>query len=133
MLAYAAEEGSASLRTLEGRGAVTLPSNHAAENVTTEVTWAVDTAAHLWMPKIDAMAATILPNEQDERRRWLRFAPRYLGRDFRNRRYVRFTPDEASRFREAVSIAVQSGSIGVPVKLRMAGQDLVDELELKAV
>ncbi len=133
ILAYAVDEDSALLRILEARGAVTLPSNDAAENVTTEVTWAVDTAAHLWMPKIDAMAAAILPDEQDERRRWLRFAPRYLGREFRNRRYVRFSPEEASRFREAISIAVRSGSIGVPVKLRMAGQDLVDELQVKAV
>ena len=44
------------------------------------VTWSVETDFARWLPRLDSLAAAILPAEDHLRQRWLRLAPRYLGR-----------------------------------------------------
>jgi hypothetical protein len=40
----------------------------------------VDREFARWLPRLDACAQGLLPDEDSVRQRWLRLAPRYLGR-----------------------------------------------------
>ena len=101
---------SADADVLMRRGAVTLDVHKPIDEGRGEVTWSAAEAPALWLPKVDAIAAEVLP-PADERLRWLKFAPRYLGRAVAGRRYLRMTPAEAGRFAELVQEQVVSGAL----------------------
>ncbi len=81
-----------------------------------EVTWTAASAPALWLPKVDAFAIEVLP-PGDERIRWLKLAPRYLGRAISSRRYLRMTPSEVERFTALVTQALASGAIGTEISV----------------
>ena len=56
------------------------PESAQPKTASTLVVWSVASAPARWMPKVDAMALDCLPPEAGSARRWLRMAPRYLGR-----------------------------------------------------
>ncbi|WP_263352783.1 hypothetical protein [Acidicapsa acidisoli] len=68
------------------------------------VTWSITPStsaphnAARWLPRIDACALAALPAEDVLRRRWLRLAPRYLGRRMQKQHGVVFTAEEKVRF-----------------------------------
>jgi hypothetical protein len=85
--------------------------------------WRVDAAPALWLPKLDAIALESLETEADStragsRRRWLRLAPRYLGRLGQGVRLLRCHRDTAARFQQQVQERVESGDIGVQVEIQ---------------
>jgi urocanase-like protein len=51
-----------------------------------------------WLPRLDACALAVLPADDVHRRRWLRLAPRYLGRLAQRHHGVVLTADEKLRF-----------------------------------
>jgi hypothetical protein len=67
------------------------------------ITWTVDSNFARWLPRIDACAEAILPPEDRIRRRWLRLAPRYLGRVAQRQHGVPLTADERTRFEAEVN------------------------------
>ena len=81
------------------------------------VTWYVDAAPSLWLPKLDALALECLRSHAWPARRWLRLAPRYLGRLAQGVRVLCCEPESAKEFAARVQAAVQSGEIGVPVNV----------------
>jgi hypothetical protein len=88
------------------------------------VMWAAETAAPIWLPKLDALALRCVdpqarPGEWAARR-WLRLAPRYFGRLAEGRRIVSCQVAAAQRIFEAVQAAVRRGEIGVPVWIGMS-------------
>jgi hypothetical protein len=67
------------------------------------IAWTVDSSFARWLPRIDACAESVLPPEDLIRHRWLRLAPRYLGRLAQRQHGVVLTPDERPRFEAEVN------------------------------
>ena len=85
------------------------------------VTWSVADAPAQWMPKLDALAFDCLGTDQSPAAatacRWLRLAPRYLGRMAQGLRLLRCDERIAANFIERVREKVERGEIGVTVKI----------------
>jgi hypothetical protein len=62
------------------------------------IAWTVDSNFARWLPRLDTCAEAILPPEDLVRQRWLRLAPRYLGRLAQRQHGVALTAAERTRF-----------------------------------
>jgi hypothetical protein len=92
------------------------------------LTWSVAEAPAQWLPKLDALAFNCLDGNMgapglasetwDSARRWLRLAPRYLGRRSQGLRLLRCDESTAARFRKMVQEQVVSGDISVAVEIQ---------------
>ena len=89
------------------------------------LSWSVGTGAARWLPKIDPIAVESIDAHPDATsrtaHRWLRLAPRYLGRLAHRFRLLRCSPAVASDFRSRVESALESKEIGVPVRVSING------------
>jgi urocanate hydratase len=90
------------------------------------LTWSVaDRPAH-WLPRLDTVARECIRRSQsqeaDAAQRWLRLAPRYLGRMAQGVRLLRCPTDTALDFVERVREQVASGEIAAAVEIRLGGQ-----------
>jgi hypothetical protein len=109
----------------------------------TLLAWSVASAPAQWLPKLDALALDCLDGNQvapgpgsprtdlgpwggdldsetwDSARRWLRLAPRYLGRLAQNQRLLRCNKETAQKFLEQLRNQVEQGKIKVPVEIRL--------------
>ena len=85
------------------------------------VAWRVGDAPAQWLPRVDAMALEIVERaggaDLGVARRWLRLAPRYLGRMARGVRVLRCEAGVAEEFVGRVRTAVAGGEIGVEVEV----------------
>lgn len=92
----------------------------------TVLMWSVDDAPALWLPRLDAVAGECLSLSQSPETpsacRWLRLAPRYLGRMAQGVRLLRCQTRTARQFLDRVREQVASGEIAVPVEVRLSGQ-----------
>jgi hypothetical protein len=93
------------------------------------VTWSVAAAPAQWLPKLDALALDCFRLDSNVEaaaaRRWLRLAPRYLGRLAQGFRVLRCHRDAADKFVSRVKIAVECGEIGVEVQIVLNGSEKV--------
>jgi urocanate hydratase len=80
------------------------------------VAWSVAAAPALWLPKLDAIALNFVDAESSAIHRWLRQAPRYLGRLAQGLRLLRCTEKTAEMLRAKIQQRVESGEIQVPVE-----------------
>ncbi|MGA3345969.1 MAG: hypothetical protein ABSC76_13980 [Terracidiphilus sp.] len=91
----------------------------------TVLTWSVAGAQAHWLPRLDAVAGECLGCSQGRdlwsTRRWLRLAPRYLGRMAQGMRLLRCETCAAQRFVERVREQVESREIAVPVEIELSG------------
>ena len=85
----------------------------------TLLAWSVAASPAQWLPKLDAIAFNCLAPEDATARRWLRLAPRYLGRLAQNQRLLRCNKDTAQKFLEQLRNHVEQGEIKVPVEIRL--------------
>jgi urocanate hydratase len=108
---------SEAVATLLDRGAIPLELQNYEEALAGWTTWTAKTAAALWLPKVDSLASGVFP-AGDPRQRWLKFAPRYLGRSMARERHVAMSPDEAERFSTSVAEAVKSGALGTEIVIQ---------------
>jgi len=91
----------------------------APEDNQTLLTWDVAAAPAQWLPKLDSIALGCLDPSDGAARRWLRLAPRYLGRLAQGIR-VLYCEREASReFVARVQAGVRCGEIGVEVRISL--------------
>lgn len=81
--------------------------------------WSVSAVPAQWLPALDEIALDCLAPDELSARRWLRLAPRYLGRLAQNARLLRCDDPTAQKFLEQVGDQVEHGEIGVPVEVRM--------------
>jgi urocanate hydratase len=85
--------------------------------------WSVAAAPAQWLPKLDAIALDCLEktgvSSNGAARRWLRLAPRYLGRLGQGVRVLRCEADVANEFESRVREAVDRGEISVAVDVRL--------------
>jgi urocanate hydratase len=94
-----------------------------AEENQTLLTWRVAAAPAQWLPKVDAIALNCLSPADLPARRWLRLAPRYLGRLAQGMRLLRCAAPTALEFRSRVRTAMDRGEIGVPVEMHLIRGD----------
>ena len=91
-----------------------LTSKHIAEPQfplgTQFVTWHVDRDFARWLPHLDECAKAALPPEDYLRHRWLRLAPRYLGRAAQRQHGVGFTETEFAKFEGCVAELMEQSS-----------------------
>jgi len=84
--------------------------------------WSVTAAPAQWLPKLDVVALDCLEKIGSSKigaaRRWLRLAPRYLGRLGQGVRVLRCEADVANEFKSRVREAVDHGEISVAVDFR---------------
>ncbi len=92
------------------------------------LSWSVAASPARWLPKIDAMAIDCLGSEATiaalSARRWLRLAPRYLGRLANNLRLLRCSRPLADAIRMRIESAVLAGEIDVPVRVALDGAEV---------
>lgn len=90
----------------------------APQKATGTLTWSVASAPAQWLPRLDAIGLDCLAAEDWIQRRWLRLAPRYLGRMAGGARLLACDREFASRFAERVRMQVERGEIAVGVEIR---------------
>jgi hypothetical protein len=83
------------------------------------VAWSVTSEPALWLPKLEAVAHDCLAPEDWPARRWLRLAPRYLGRQAQRVRLMRCNEEAARRFLDQVRQRTERSEIGVPVEIQL--------------
>lgn len=86
------------------------------------VAWRVNSAPAQWLPRLDVIALNCLDPEDETGRRWLRLAPRYLGRLTQNLRVASFSPQAKEAFVSRVLEGTRTGAIGVEVNIQTQGQ-----------
>jgi len=67
------------------------------------VTWSVVRDFSRLLPQLDALALSVIPETDHLRNRWLRLAPRYLGRPAQRQHGVAFIEQEFLKFQSLVS------------------------------
>ena len=87
------------------------------------VSWRIAAAPAQWLPMVDAIALECVEKAggAGSARRWLRQAPRYLGRMAQGVRVLRCELDFANEFVARVRRDVASGEIGAEVEIGLAG------------
>jgi urocanate hydratase len=90
------------------------------------VTWRVDSTLPEWSLKLDEVALECLDSDAWAARRWLRWAPRFLGRLAGGLRLLDCDREFAARFTEQVWQSVKRGEIGVAVEIRLHHRGLQD-------
>jgi len=85
------------------------------------LTWSVGETPAQWLPRLDTIAMECFASDESPSaqiaRRWLRFAPRYLGRLSANARVLRCPTDVAAEIAQRMRARVQSGEIGISVQI----------------
>ncbi len=85
--------------------------------------WRVTEAPAKWMPRLDAIAVESLGENAWRERRWLRLAPRYLGRLAQGLRLMRCGPVFAEGFVERARMEIKRGAITTEVDVRLQYPD----------
>jgi urocanate hydratase len=89
--------------------------------------WRVAAAPAHWLPRLDAIALACLSLESSQAasaaRRWLRLAPRYLGRLAQGVRVLSCEPGTAREFVARIQRAADGGEIGVEVRISLSGSN----------
>ena len=85
------------------------------------LTWRVASAPALWLPKLDAIAIDCLRPDAWPERRWLRLAPRYLGRKAQGMHLLVCTREFATDFIERTRAQIERGEIAAQVEIQARG------------
>ncbi len=109
------------IASMQARGAAALPIETAPQWERSGVSWSVEEFPALWLPKVDALAAEVCGDEL--RGRWLRLAPRYMGRRAHSSRYVEMSVPEAESFAQSIRRSVDERAIQAAVIMRAGGRE----------
>jgi len=90
--------------------------------------WHVAVSPAQSLPRLDAIAQECLPVEAASARRWLRLAPRYLGRLARGSRLLVCHPDVPAEFIERARRCVEAREIPVPVEIQVTRSGTNDQI-----
>jgi len=89
------------------------------QGIQSMLVWSVATAPAQWLPRVDGLVAAMLPENAWAERRWLRLAPRYLGRSSQGVRLLRCKEEMAFRIIAELREQTEAGEIGVPLDVRL--------------
>lgn len=91
------------------------------------LSWNVSSAQIHWLPRLDAIATQCIGSSESgdlrRARRWLRLAPRYLGRLAQGVRLLRCDACAAQSFVERVREQVESREIAVAVEIELSSHE----------
>jgi len=106
------------------QGAMRIP--HGEAGLQSYITWATDREAARWLPKLSLCAQTAIPAVAAGRQRWLRLAPRYLGRMAQRQHGVGMSEVEAALFQaQAKELLFQAcGSCTQPTTILVNGEPI---------
>jgi hypothetical protein len=90
------------------------------------LTWRVASAPVLWLPKLDAIAIGCLQPEAWPARRWLRLAPRYLGRMAQTVHLLFCNREFTADFIEQTRAQIERGEIAVQVEIQATREGMCD-------
>jgi hypothetical protein len=90
------------------------------------MTWRVAAAPAQWLPRLDDLASNLLQHDDWPARRWLRLAPRYLGRLGQGVRLLVCDREFAAGFLEQARNRVERGEIGVAVEVQVICRGICD-------
>jgi hypothetical protein len=94
------------------------------------LTWRVASAPAQWLPKLDAIATECLAAPPDawarSAHRWLRLAPRYLGRQAQAFRLLRSNRDFYATFAESIGERIEREEIDIELELQFNANGLLD-------
>jgi urocanate hydratase len=93
------------------------------------LTWSVSEAPARWMRELDVIATECLGAEDGSARRWLRLAPRFMGRTAIGMRVLRCATEVAQEFSTRVKSQVAQGEIGVAVAICVEEAGKIRHLE----
>jgi hypothetical protein len=91
------------------------------------VIWRVDAAPAVGLPKLDAIALDCLDSEDEFARRWIRLAPRYMGRLGHGVHLLVSNRKFAARFVERVRELERRGEIAFQGQIQVSHSDRNDE------
>jgi urocanate hydratase len=91
------------------------------------VTWHVESGFPQELAKLDEIALNCLDADEWQARRWLRLAPRYLGRMAQGLRLIEVHREFAARFSERVAGQVNRGEIAFTCEIRTYGRGLEEK------
>jgi urocanate hydratase len=97
------------------------------------IVWSVSSAPARWLPKLDDIALECLGSGDEVSRRWLRLAPRYLGRMASGTHLVKAHRDFARQFMEKVQRQADDGKFGVPVRVCVSHDSGWEEYDFGAI
>jgi urocanate hydratase len=83
------------------------------------VTWRVDSDRPKELVRLDEIAIESLGNGSWAAQRWVRLAPRFLGRSAQGLRLLESNREFAARFTEQVWQSVKRGDVTIPVEIRL--------------
>ncbi len=115
-----AERPGPSIDAFVKQGARRVETNLANEDRVL-VAWQVTEAPARWLPHIDAIALECLPVDDLASRRWLRLAPRYMGRLAQGMHVLARDRESAERLVDAIRNEVDRENIPVPVEILVRG------------
>jgi urocanate hydratase len=113
----------------QNQGAQPIQLSDLDENQTL-LAWSVSSAPTQWLPKLDAIALACIESEDAAARRWLRLAPRYLGRLAQNQRLLRCNKESAQKFLDRLRDQVEQGEIKVPVEIRLTDRAQTEQQKI---
>lgn len=96
-------------------------------NIPALVIWRAGSARHKDLAVLDAIALNCLHVDDWAGRRWLRLAPRYLGRLAQDMRLLATHREFAARFSEQVTARVNRGEIAFPYEILSCVRGLEDK------
>jgi len=107
----------------QGARRVAGPETQLAQETAEFVTWSVDANFARWLPRLDACAQAVIPADDLLRQRWLRLAPRYLGRLAQRQRGAVLTLEERIRFGAEIGRLIDKhrGESGEELRVTIAG------------
>ncbi|MGD0799960.1 MAG: hypothetical protein ABR906_01460 [Terracidiphilus sp.] len=89
--------------------------------------WSVASAPVQWLPKLDLLAVGCLDPDELAAHRWLRLAPRYLGRLAQRARLLRCGESSSANFIARVREQVECGEIGVSIEINLYGPGVLEK------
>jgi hypothetical protein len=103
------------------------PAEAELEKAPALVTWRVDSAPAQWLPKLDAIALDCLAPDAWAARRWLRLAPRFLGRLAQGLRLLDCDRAFAARFVAQARQSAARSEIPVAFEIRTHFRGRLDD------
>jgi len=97
-----------------------------ADNSRALLTWSVATAPAQWLPRLDRLVLDFLDADAWAERRWIRLAPRFLGRMARGMHTVRCDVSVAAEFVARIDQAFVRDEVSVPVEIRVMRRGVSD-------
>jgi len=92
------------------------------------VTWRVDTAPAVWLPRLDSIALDCLEPEDHVARRWIRLAGRTMGRLGHDGHALLSTREFGARLAEQIRDRAERGEIKVRGQIEIAFRGATDQI-----